>query len=186
MLRKQTLARRDALDSARCASAAEMLATREMPFTIARGIVVSGYVAMRSELNPRPLMLSLRAAGANLALPTIVDDRIVFRAYEPGDPLVQAVFGTFEPKAERQEVEPDVVLAPLVAFDAAGFRLGYGKGYYDQALARLRRKKQIVAVGLAFEAQRVGNIPRTPRDQRLDYVLTEAALVVGRTARKGR
>lgn len=186
VLREQALARRDALDSARCASVAEAMAARELPFTVAEGAVVAGYVAMRSELNPRPLMLKLRAAGARLALPTVVDGRIVFRAYEPGDPLAPAVFGTFEPRMEREAVEPDILLVPLVAFDRTGARLGYGKGYYDGALARLRRKKKIIAVGIAFEAQRVEKIPLTRRDQRLDYVLTDAGLLAVKAAGKGR
>jgi len=77
------------------------------------------------------------------------------------------------PPPEAPEVHPDVLLVPLLAFDRNGNRLGYGAGYYDMTIAALRAKKRVVAVGIAFAAQEVDEVPTTPRDARLDLVLTE-------------
>jgi 5-formyltetrahydrofolate cyclo-ligase len=82
------------------------------------------------------------------------------------------VWGIAEPKADKPQVEPDVVLVPLLAFDRRGWRLGYGGGFYDRTLAGLRRRKPIVAVGLAYDGQEVDAVPRLEYDQRLDWVLT--------------
>ena len=75
--------------------------------------------------------------------------------------------------ATARELKPDVLLVPLLAFDAKGGRLGYGKGYYDAAIAGMRAERRVGAVGLAFEAQRFDEVPVTERDQRLDLILTE-------------
>jgi 5-formyltetrahydrofolate cyclo-ligase len=173
-LRKEAMARRDALDAEFRARAARMVAERELPFPVFRGEVFSAYVPMRSEFDPRPLVARITAAGGRVVLPAIVDGRIVFREHEPGAALEAGAFGTSEPPASARELDPDVLLVPLLAFDAKGGRIGYGKGYYDQAIARLRTARRIGAVGLAFEAQRVDQIPVTDRDQRLDLILTEA------------
>lgn len=82
------------------------------------------------------------------------------------------VWGIAEPKVASPEVEPDVVLVPLLAFDCLGWRLGYGGGYYDRTLAALRGRKNITAVGLAYEGQEVAAVPHLDYDQRLDWVLT--------------
>jgi len=77
------------------------------------------------------------------------------------------------PPLEAPEVDPDVLLVPLLAFDRNGNRLGYGAGYYDMTIAALRAKQPVVTVGIAFAAQEVDEVPTTPRDVRLDLVLTE-------------
>ena len=174
VLRAAALARRDALKPVVRARAAEAIAARELPFPIYKGTVFSAYAPMRSELDPGPLIGKIRAAGGRIVLPAIVLGRIVFRLHEPGDLLVPGTFGTSEPRAEARELNPDVLLVPLAAFDSKGGRLGYGKGYYDEAIARLKQERRIGVVGLGFEAQRVDKIPLSPRDQRLDLVLTEA------------
>ncbi len=95
------------------------------------------------------------------------------RAYSFGDELARGQWGIREPKPEAPEVAPDILLVPLVAFDRAGHRIGYGAGYYDMTIAALRAKKPTLAVGLAFAAQEIREVPITPRDARLDLVLTE-------------
>ena len=97
----------------------------------------------------------------------------VMRRYAFGDALVKGVWNIRVPPPEAPEVEPDVLLAPLLAFDRNGNRLGYGAGYYDMTIAALRAKKRVVAVGIAFAAQEFDVVPTTPRDVRLDLVLTE-------------
>jgi 5-formyltetrahydrofolate cyclo-ligase len=78
------------------------------------------------------------------------------------------------PREDAAEVEPDVLLVPLLAFDGEGYRLGYGGGFYDRTLAALRQKKTIAAIGVGYSGQELNVVPRGVRDQRLDYILTEA------------
>ena len=172
-LRAAALARRDALAPDVRMRAARALAARGLPFQIFKHEVFSAYEPMRSEFDPRPLLEKIIAAGGRVVLPAIVDGRIVFRLHEPGSKLVAGAFGTSEPPPDARELKPDVLLVPLLAFDANGGRLGYGKGYYDAAIVRMRSERRMGAVGLAFEAQRVDDVPMTERDQRLDLIVTE-------------
>ena len=94
-----------------------------------------------------------------------------------GEPLAAGVWGIREPKPEAPEVEPDILLVPLLAFDRTGHRIGYGAGYYDMTIARLRAKKPVTAIGIAFAAQEIAAVPATPRDARLDLVLTEREVI---------
>ncbi len=138
------------------------------------GKIVSGFAAIRDEINPAELMLWLHAEGWQLALPVMIakGKPLVMRAWTPGDTMEAAAWGIAEPTAEKPEVDPDVVLVPLLAFDERGHRLGYGGGFYDRTLARLRAKKPVVAVGIAYDEQKVDAVPVESYDQRLDWVLT--------------
>jgi 5-formyltetrahydrofolate cyclo-ligase len=124
-------------------------------------------------------MRKLADRGAQLALPVVVGrgHPLVMRAFAFGDPLVAGVWGSRAPRPEAPEVEPDVLIVPLLAFDRRGHRLGYGAGYYDMTINALRAKKPIAAVGIAFAAQEINAIPDTPRDARLDLVLTEREVI---------
>ncbi len=177
-LRAAALARRDALDSEQRAGAAVAIAARMPPLDINSSTVVAGYAPIRSEIDPVPLMQSLARQGAALAMPAIArpDAALAFRAWKQGEALVPGAFGISEPSATAAEVVPDIVLVPLVAFDRAGHRIGYGAGYYDRTLEALRRHKTLVAVGLAFTVQEIPQVPALPHDVRLDYVLTETDL----------
>ncbi len=140
------------------------------------GAIVAGYVAIKDEMDPAPLMAELDGRGHVLALPAIEQgaDALVFREWRAGAPLEAGPFGTRQPGPSAQPVRPAVVLVPMLAFDDAGDRLGYGKGYYDRALAELRAEAApVLAVGLAYAAQRVETVPVTARDQRLDWIVTE-------------
>jgi 5-formyltetrahydrofolate cyclo-ligase len=97
---------------------------------------------------------------------------LLFRAWAPGDAMDRAVWGIAEPKADKPELEPEVLLVPLLAFDRRGWRLGYGGGFYDRTLAALRARKAVAAVGVGFDEQRVDAVPHLDYDQRLDWVLT--------------
>lgn len=142
---------------------------------LAPGSVVSGYVAFRDEADPRELLLALAARGARLALPAIVakGEPLRFHAWQEADVLVPHSYGVMEPHPDCEVVVPDVLLVPLLAFDGAGYRLGYGGGFYDRTLESLRAKKSIKAIGIAYAGQEVVAVPHSAQDQRLDAVLTE-------------
>ena len=178
-LRKTALARREALPAAERMAAAETIAARAFPVAVASGAVVSGFMPLNSEISPLPLMRKLSDVGVRLALPVVIGrgQPLSMRAFAFGDALVKGVWGIRVPPPEAPEVAPDVLLVPLLAFDRNGNRLGYGAGYYDMTIAALRAKKRVVAVGIAFAAQEVDLVPTTPRDVRLDLVLTEREIV---------
>jgi 5-formyltetrahydrofolate cyclo-ligase len=178
-LRRVAVARRDALPPEARAAAAETLASRTFPLVIAPGAIVSGFMPLNSEINPLPLMRRLAASGARLALPVIAgrDKPLIMRSWNFGDELDRGQWNIREPKPEAAEVEPDILLVPLVAFDRTGHRVGYGAGYYDLTIAALRARKPIVAAGVAFAAQEVPAGPATSRDARLDFVLTELEVI---------
>jgi 5-formyltetrahydrofolate cyclo-ligase len=174
-LRREALARRDAMLPEVRQRAAEAIAARTFPLAIAPGVVVSGFMPLAGEINPLPLMQKLAGQGARLALPAIAGrgKPLTMRAWEFGAPLERGQWGIREPTPDAPEVEPDILLVPLLAFDRAGHRIGYGAGYYDLTIASLRARKSVTAVGLAFAIQEVAAVPATPRDSRLDLVLTE-------------
>ena len=134
---------------------------------------------LKSEINPLPLLRQLAAMGASLALPAI-DGRgkpLIMRAYDIGDELNTGQWNIREPKPTSPEVAPDILLVPLAAFDRSGHRIGYGAGYYDMTITRLRVMKPVTAIGLAYAAQEISQVPATPRDARLDLVLTEDEVI---------
>ena len=178
-LRAEAQARRDALPADARKAAAAAIAAGPFPPMIALDTIVSGFMPLKSEINPLPLLQKLAEAGARLALPAIAGrgKPLIMRAWEFGAPLDRGQWGIREPKPDAPEVEPDILLVPLLAFDRAGHRLGYGAGYYDMTIHRLRGLKPVTAVGIAFAAQEVPKIPTTPRDERLDLVLTEREVI---------
>jgi 5-formyltetrahydrofolate cyclo-ligase len=178
-LRREAIARRDALPVEERGRAGEIIAVRPFPVAVAAGTIVSGFTAMKSEINPVPLMRKLSEAGAGLALPVVVGKGkpLIMRAWTFGEPLGAGVGGIREPKPQAAEVEPDILIVPLLAFDRRGHRIGYGAGYYDMTIAALRAKKPILAVGIAYAIQEVPAVPITPRDARLDLVLTEREVI---------
>jgi len=178
-IRRAALARRDGLSGQERADAAQAVASRPFPLAVPPGAIVAGYSPMRSEINPSPLLRRLADAGARLALPVVIGrgQALVFRAFALGDPLGSGVWGIREPLAASPEVAPDILIVPLAAFDRTGQRIGYGAGYYDLTLARLRAEKPVVAAGLAFQAQEIAAVPFTRRDERLDLVLTEHEVI---------
>jgi len=183
-LRRAALAWRDALPPELRQAAAEAIARRDFPVDLRPGVLVSGFSSIGSEINPVPLMRRLAERGARLALPVVVGRGrpLVLRAWAFGEPLAKGVWGIREPPPEAAEVDPDILLVPLAAFDRTGHRIGYGAGYYDLTLAGLRARKPIVAVGLAYAAQEIAAVPATERDARLDLVLTEREVIDFRKA----
>ena len=182
-LRRAALARRDALPPAERMAAALAIADRGLPVEVTPGTVVSGFSPLKSEISPLPLLRRLADAGASLALPVVIGrgQPLVMRAWSFGAPLVSGVWGIREPPADAPELFPDILIVPLLAFDRRGHRIGYGAGYYDMTIARLRAIKPVTAIGIAFAAQEIAAVPATPRDARLDLVLTERETIDFRT-----
>ena len=175
IIRRDAMTRRNALPADLRARAAEAIAMRPFPTALTRGTIMSGFMPLKSEINPLPLMRKLADAGVRLALP-VIDGRgkpLIMRAFAFGDALNSAQWSIREPKPEAGEVVPDIMLVPLLAFDRAGRRIGYGAGYYDMTIAKFRATKPVIAVGIAYAAQEIADVPVTERDARLDLVLTE-------------
>ncbi len=141
----------------------------------AGGQVAAGYLPIKGEMDARVLLSHLHGEGFVCALPVVgaPGAALVFRRWVPGAPLEKGRFGTRHPEPAEPELRPDVVLAPLLAFDARGYRLGWGGGYYDRTIEGLRGNGPLVAVGVAYAAQQADSVPHSGRDQRLDWVVTE-------------
>ena len=140
-----------------------------------KGSALSGYMPMRTEIDPLPAMA---AHQGPVCVPVIIGkgQPLKFREWTPGCAMVPGEFGAFIP-ADGAWIEPDVLIVPLLAFDARGYRLGYGGGYYDRTLQGLRARQATVAIGFAFAAQQVNKVPIDAFDQRLDAVITETGLI---------
>ena len=150
------------------------LAERGLPGVT--GKIVSGFLPYRTEIDVMPLLKRLNREGWRSALPVVMGKGVplLFRNWTHGDEMVRGVWDIPVPPEEAGEVLPDVLLVPLLAFDRQGYRLGYGGGFYDRTLHKLRGLKEIVAIGIAYAAQEVDAVPRGPYDQPLDWVMTEA------------
>jgi 5-formyltetrahydrofolate cyclo-ligase len=136
---------------------------------------VAAYWPIRTEIDVRPLLSALVENGRDAALPVAParGEPLAFRRWRPGSELEAGRFGTAQPISAAALVEPDVLLVPLLAFDRRHRRLGYGAGFYDRTLAQLRRRKRVLAIGVAFAAQEVEEVPVNGWDEPLDLVLTE-------------
>lgn len=180
-LRVEMKARRAAIPPAqREADALRLVAQGMRALLPARGGVVSGFLSIGEEIATGPLLEALRASGCRLCLPVMRgrNQRLEFRAWAPGDPLEEKMWGIREPGAAAEVVEPTILLVPLLAFDAAGWRLGYGGGYYDRTLRALREAGFVRAIGLGFDMQRVDAVPHLDYDEPIDQVLTPSGLIV--------
>ena len=139
------------------------------------GAVVAGFWPMGTEIDIRPLLQALAARGHVLALPVTPKrgQPLTFRRWRFGEALARGPLGTRQPAA-GEVVRPDWLLVPLLAFDRAGRRLGYGGGYYDRTLAAL---PGAMAVGCAFAAQEMAEVPAGPEDVPLPAIATEAGIL---------
>ena len=140
--------------------------------------IFSSYRALKSELPTLYLEQELISRGASIALPVTMQGAapLIFRLWQRDDLLETRKWGILEPAENAPVVQPDVILLPLLAFDKAGMRLGYGGGFYDRTLHMLRRDRPIVAVGLAYVEQEVDAVPYDNYDQHLDYILSPDGL----------
>ncbi len=168
-LRREALAHRAAVAAGGDAAAgAAGLAAVLAPHA---GRVLSGYMPMRGEIDPLPAMAAHRGP---VCVPVIAGRGLPldFREWRPGAAMVEGRFRALVPAAGAWLV-PEVLIVPLLAFDRRGYRLGYGGGFYDRTLERLRARGAIVAIGFAWAAQEVAEVPAEAVDQRLDLVVTE-------------
>ena len=175
--RAEAMGRRDAVYKASGAEAGERLARNVLDTELIRpGDVVSGFWPMGAEIDLRPLLTTLSERGVTCVLPVVKkkDAPLVFREWRPDTEMCAAGFGTKEPPPDAPEHAPTVVLAPLLAFDKEGFRIGYGGGYYDRTLAMLRAGGSVTVIGVAYAAQELEAVPRDGYDQPLDWIVTEA------------
>jgi 5-formyltetrahydrofolate cyclo-ligase len=174
-LRSRIKTWRSGLEADAAARAADAVAAHGLGFLrlAQKRVVISGFSSLPDEFRAWPLLRRLHGEGHALAMPVMQGKGrpLVFRAWAPGDAMDKAVWGIAEPKADKPVLEPDIVLVPLLAFDATGWRLGYGGGYYDRTLRGLRARKSIVAIGLAYDESQVDAVPHLDYDERLDWVL---------------
>lgn len=142
-----------------------------------RGRPLSGYLAMRSEIDPLPAMIA--AAGHGPVGVPVTPKRgkpLSFREWSPKSTMVDGGFGTRIP-AEGDWIVPEVLIVPLVAFDRRGGRLGYGGGFYDRTLAALRAAGPVTAIGYAWGAQEDDELPLEETDAHLDLIVTESEVI---------
>ena len=141
--------------------------------------IVAAWLAIGEEIDALGVLAGVGLGDGPVALPVMVakGQPLEFRLWSAGEPLAERMWGIREPLDGAHEVEPDVLLVPLLAFDGQCRRLGYGGGFYDRTLARLRALKPVRAIGLAFDEAEVDIVPRGAYDEPLDHVLTPTRLV---------
>ncbi len=143
--------------------------------------IVSAYWPMKTEIDIRPLMQALFDKGVVVALPVVVTKTapLLFRRWEPQAELVEGLYGVEQPDEKYETVVPNVLLLPLLAFDRKGGRLGYGGGFYDRTIARLRQITTPVVVGVGFSDQEIDYVPLERTDEKLNFILTEKEIIKG-------
>lgn len=143
-----------------------------------RGLTISGYWPVQGEPDLREYLKALPARGGRAALPAVVRPHhpLVFRAWRPGEPLTPDAQNLPAPPASAEELKPDVLLVPLVGFDPAGYRLGYGGGYFDRTIAAFSTRPRVIGVG--YDQARIPSVRPQPHDRRMDLVVTESGIHV--------
>ena len=142
--------------------------------------VVAGFWPIKSEINIRPLMENLYRSGVDIALPEVVAARkpLLFRKWMPGAKMTGGAYNTSVLTQDAVIIEPNWFLVPLLAFDADRYRLGYGGGFYDVTLRQFAKRKEIFAVGVAYDMQEVQSVPKEKTDFQLDAILTEKRVIL--------
>jgi 5-formyltetrahydrofolate cyclo-ligase len=140
---------------------------------------IAGYWPMADEIDVRGLITRLFEDGHAVALPVVVGNAkpLIFRRWHPGLVLAAGDFGTHHPGPDEAQVTPAILLVPLLAFDAQGHRLGWGGGFYDRTLARLRAQGPVTAVGVAYQSQLVDSVPHSANDEPLDWMITDMVVL---------
>ena len=156
-----------------------MLAQHELPVIRQEGFAVSGFYPYQAEINVLPLLARLVSEGWRTALPIVMAKGapLTFRAWAPGEPTGRGIWDIHIPLETAAELQPDVLLVPMLAFDRRGYRLGYGGGFYDRTIAELRKLKPVVAIGVAYAMQETDEVPIAPYDEPLDWILTERGVI---------
>ena len=179
-LRRDALQRRRTLEPHIRQKFSERLALEGLRLaTDWRPKIVSAFHALADEPDTLALIEALAGGGYATALPVTVSRAapLTFRLWRPGEPTVAGALNIPEPSPLSPAVEPDLLFVPLAAFDRRGHRIGFGAGHYDRTLAHLRAKGRIRAVGVAYAASEVDEVPDEPHDQPLDFILTDNELI---------
>ncbi len=142
-----------------------------------RGIPMSGYLPIRTEIDPLPAMAAASVHGI-VGVPVIVGPGLPlkFARWMPNIELAEGMFGASIP-AEADYFDPELVIVPIVAFDACGGRLGYGGGFFDRTLELLRARRPTLAIGFAFDEQETDALPLEPTDQPLNMLVTQSRVL---------
>jgi 5-formyltetrahydrofolate cyclo-ligase len=174
-IRREARARRAGLKAAAPDAAHRIAKNFLTSIPLQSNAVVAGYVAARDELDPAELIAALRKRSVTIVLPRVTERgrALAFHLWPARAQPVKGVYGVFEASPDWLLARPTIVLVPLLAFDPDGFRLGYGGGYYDRSLLALRGAGEVMAVGLAYDGQRIAHIPSDDTDEKLDWVVTE-------------
>jgi 5-formyltetrahydrofolate cyclo-ligase len=175
-LREEARRRRGLIDEQARVAASAAIAERAIALIAPLRVQsLAAYFAVRGEVDPRAILAWAERTGIVCALPSVHSGySLVFRQYRAHDPLVGGSFGVPSPSHEAPEIVPDLLVVPLLAFDRTGTRLGYGRGFYDRGIQRLRQQGvDLRLVGVAFAAQEVPAVPAEPHDVRLDWIVTE-------------
>jgi 5-formyltetrahydrofolate cyclo-ligase len=172
---RATLIRNDVHEAAKLGAGAA-LAARGLPVARnSQNSVISAFHSFGTEISTFELFDKLVAQGWITALPVVVakNTPLLFRQWAPGDALVLGRWDIQIPPETAPEVQPDVLLVSMLAFDRKGYRMGYGGGFYDRTLAKLRALKKVTAIGIAYAGQEIDMVPHDDHDQPLDWIMTE-------------
>jgi 5-formyltetrahydrofolate cyclo-ligase len=157
---------------------AQRIAAHIDQLPIADGFRVSAYRALAEEADPSRLLQAFEARGCEICYPRVhmKGQPLWFHVPVAHEPWLPGAFGIPEPRADWPRAFPSVLLVPLLAFDAEGYRLGYGGGYYDRTLAHFRAEREVTAIGVAFAGQEVACVPHDAGDEKLDMMVTETGV----------
>lgn len=175
VIRKEAADRRAALKS-RIADLSLALAQQFLAqVPVPQDAIVSSYWAIGDEADPQFLESELRRRGHRIVMPRVAgrNQPLDFHLWETGAKLVRGGFGLSEPSRDWPKLNPDVLIVPMLAFDRAGYRVGYGAGYYDRTIRGLRAAKSVTAAGFAFAVQEFPELPHLAHDEKLDWIVTE-------------
>ena len=177
LLRQAALERRGEIDdTARAEGALHFKTNFLTEIQLKKGMVIAGYWPLKQELDVMPLLHELLDLGYTCALPHVVQAEapLVFRAWNKDTVMVEGTYGMMEPDATAEEVTPDLLIVPVVAFDPSGHRLGYGAGYYDMTFGKLSADgRKYLAVGAAFDQQCFDVVPAEAHDVHMNVIVTD-------------
>ena len=145
-------------------------------------IIIGGYYPSYYEVDTLKFFEEASKKKFKIALPVVKSSTLMnFKNWIPNEPLYVSKFGTLEPKNTNKQFTPDLIIVPLVAFDKELNRIGYGKGYYDRKLKKIKKiKKNMISLGAAYSFQKCKSIPTNKHDFKLDYIFTERGIISSR------
>ena len=180
VLRKLAACNRISLTAGNPSAADELVGQLDLVLQRCGTGVYAAYLPIRSELSPLPLVAALVSRGIATAMPVTPEpgNPLAFYRWSPGMRLDDGPYNTKQPPVDGERVVPDVILAPMLAYDAGCWRLGYGGGFYDRSIAGLRDSgHRLMVIGIAFDGQQVDKVPTGPFDMPLDAVWTPAGVI---------